>query len=240
MLNLGALSLSLVVAAASVPAPALSPSPNPASPADAPLREIYHARATTPLCHALIDKAALAVNVVLDNDYKFVVFAHTLRTTDFDSNAMSKYQGTMELTKQYAALRSSAVLAMKTMEKFRDDAKTAPTDDQKKALLTFADALEGAANRQKKLADDLSRFIVKTDTRPPETDMEHDEELTELLRYQSNFHERVPGNPLTDILPNTPSTDAKHAADELEVRTLPIQSDEQNAADRMDNAFKDC
>ena len=249
----GGLLLSVALLAA-----AASPSPAP-SPTEAPLREIGRVHVTTPLCKTLATRAGNAANIALEDDSKITFTLLTLRHVDLDKNIIYKNRGTEQLRREYAALRAGAVQGDAEMKKFRDALKDVTDDAQRAALEKFADALDGALLRQKKLADDLSRYIVWLDTQQPLTDGER--ELAErqaairngarppdpTAASGSNSKEltgppQVVQNPFGNDkdIPETLSHSAKRAADELDIRATLIYRDEDTAADRIDMAFKGC
>src|ERR1700688_409040 len=152
---------------------ATAPSPSPApSPTEAPLREIGRVHVTTPLCKTLATHAVVAANLALEDDRKITLTLGTLRGVDLDKNIIAKNRGTDQIRRQYAALRAGAVQAESEMKKFREAVKEVTNAEQRAALETFANALDGALNRQKKLADDLGRYIAWLDAQEPLTDQE--------------------------------------------------------------------
>ena len=220
---------------------ATAPSPSPApSPTEAPLREIGRVHVTTPLCKTLATHAVVAANLALEDDRKITFTLGTLRGVDLDKNIIAKNRGTDQVRRQYAALRAGAVQGEAEMKKFREALKEMTNDEQRAALGKFADALDGAISRQKKLAEDLGRYIAWLDAQEPLSDQERSDAEKNALMNQSNL--TVPHNPFGDIhnVPETLSHSAKRAAEELETRATLIYRDEDTAADRIDTAFKGC
>lgn len=234
---------TLLAAAAIIPAvePSASPTPNPSA-----LKEIGHVRATTALCKALVEPAVRAVDIEDENDRRLADVETFLGTVDLDSSELAKHRGNADLTKRYVTLRAAAVEGAALMKKFRSDAKNAPTDDQRAALVAFADALDGALHRQKTLADDLGRLIAYIDAHPP-----IDRETRERLEFEAVLHASDPSSsrnvfdqrnyfgPLSSV-PDPLSTTAKNAAEDLTARALPLGGDEDSAAARIDPAFAAC
>jgi hypothetical protein len=228
-----------VLAAIALLAATSSPSPAP-NPTEAPLREIGRVRATTPLCKTLATHAVVAANLALEDDRKITFTLGTLRGVDLDKSIITKTRGTDQIRRQYAALRAGAVQGEGEMKKFREAIKEVTNDERRAALEKFADALDGALNRQKKLAEDLGRYIAWLDAQEPLSDQERSDAEKNALMNQSNLN--VPHNPFGDIhnVPETLSHSAKRAAEELDTRATLIYRDEDTAADRIDTAFKGC
>ncbi len=229
------LSGSLVMALLPAPHPAPSPSPT-----EKPLREIGHVRVTTPFCKAILERATTAINIAVEDDLKLANAVTWLRKADLDSSQLAKYKSTNEFRRQYVSLRALAVEGESVMGEFRKQAKAAPTDEQRAALDKFADALAGAIHRQKKLAEDLGRYLAFLDTHDPLTNDERAEIETQIIANQSN--PLVPHDPFGDwnMVPPTLSMTAHDAADEVVVRAAKIDEDEADAATRIDPAFEKC
>lgn len=234
---------------------ATAPSPSPApSPTEAPLREIGRVHVTTPLCKTLATHAVVAANLALEDDRKITFTLGTLRGVDLDKNIIAKNRGTDQIRRQYAALRAGAVQAEAEMKKFREAVKEVTNAEQRAALETFANALDGALNRQKKLADDLGRYIAWLDAQVPLTDgdrvmAEREAAIrgavapgTTIATGPFSIQQQIVQNPFGNDkdIPETLSHSAKRAADELDIRATLIYRDEDTAADRIDTAFKGC
>jgi hypothetical protein len=217
--------------------PAPSPTPVPTEP---PLREIGRVHVTTPLCKTLATRAVVAANLALEDDRKITFTLGTLRGVDLDKNIVAKNRGTDQIRREYVALRAGAVQGEAEMKKFREALKEVTNDEQRAALEKFADALDGALYRQKKLAEDLGRYIAWLDSQEPLTDQERADAEKNALMNQSNLN--VVHNPFGDIhnVPESLSHASKRAADELDTRATLIYRDEDTAADRIDMAFKGC
>lgn len=223
------------------PLPIATPSASP----DAPLKEIGRIRVTTPLCKALVGAATRAVAIETENDRLLGIAENTLLTTDLDRNELAKYQGVREITKQYLDLRTSALAGNQSMRDFREQAKGAPTLEQRESLKTFADALDGALRRQRLLADDIGRLVSYLDAHPPLTPAEHEALVFDALRTQNEvrlsraiFDSRIVG-PFAGV-PETLSTTARRTGTEIARRAESIASDEDAAAARIEPAFSRC
>lgn len=227
------------------------PSPSPESRAagsrviDAPLKEIGRIRVTTPLCKALVGTAARAVAIETENDRRLAIAETTLSTIDLDRNELLKYQGVREITKQYVDLRTSALAGNQLMRDFREQAKAAPTFEQRDSLKTFADALDGALRRQRLLADDIGRLVAYLDAHPPISRDDREELIFDALRAQNTvrlsreiFDARIVG-PFADV-PDSLSNAARRAGIEIARGATLIDTDESAAAKRIEPAFLRC
>jgi hypothetical protein len=230
--------LSMILVAAALPAPKPAPS---AAPTEKPLHEIGSVHATTPFCRKMIDTAVSSVDITLDNDVKIVNFENALRTLDFDSNLLVKHRSTDELRRRFVALRAAAAQGLKQMKAFREDAKAATDPEQRIALDKFADALAGALYRQQVIADRLGGYIAFLDSTPPVSDddkaemqLQHDIDASNIIWKSTNPFVTQPD------VPEQLSHASKRAADEFETRAEPILKDEDDAANRIDPAFKRC
>jgi hypothetical protein len=220
-------------------APAPSPAPSPA------LREIEHLHATTPYCRALVTQAVSAIEIETANNARLVTLEDTMNSLDFDTSLLAKAKSNAEITRQYVALRAAAVEGNGLLKQFREQAKDAPTEDQRAALTAFVDALDGALHRQKQLADAVGRFVAYVDAHEPIDKATHDAMVDQAIRNMGNasivygpFDPRYFGP--TEGIPEPLTTIAKDGAKELAHRALPIQNDENDAAQRMDPAFAHC
>jgi hypothetical protein len=236
--NPSALLAAALLAAILPPAPAGSPSPEPA---EKPLREIGSVRVTTPFCKKMIETAVDAVDLTLNNDVKIGQIAGVMRTADFDANQLVKHRSVEELRRRFASLRAAAVQGERALKQFKADAKAATDPAQRAALEQFADALAGALHRQQKLADNIGGYIAMLDASEPiseydeaEMNLQHDLNVSN-TRYQNSdpLKQQTPA-------PETLTHSARRAADELDLRLEPINKDEDDAANRIDPAFKRC
>lgn len=248
--------LVLVFLFAFVPPPSapMQPSPAPSASAEPALQEIGRIRATTPLCRSLATHATVAANIAIDEDRKIAFTVVTLRQIKLDQNIIVKRRSTDQLRRQYVAWRAAAVQGEVEMKRFREDAKLVTDPDQKEALVQFANALAGVLYRQKKLADDLGRYIAWLDSQDPLTEETDASSSTtpgststsradiakSIAMNQSN--QGLVHNPWGDATnaPETLDKSARRAADELVIRIAPIAKDEDDTAARIDPAFKGC
>jgi hypothetical protein len=234
------LALILFAAFVPVPGPATQPSPAPSGAGEGALREIGRIRATTPLCRSLATHATVAANIAIDEDRKIALTVGTLRHIKLDENIIVKTRGTDQLRRQFVAWRAAAVQGEGEMKQFREEVKAVTDPEQKAALAKFADALAGVLVRQKRLADDLGRYIAWLDAQEPLTEQERHEMEKSILMNASNSN--MVHNPFGDLnnMPETLDKSARRAAEQLEIRTAPIARDEDDAANRIDPAFKSC
>ena len=255
-------SFFVALFAASVPA---APAP---APTEAPLREIVRVRAATPLCRSLAARAVDAVEVESANDRRLEDAELALRTLDFDANPLVKFRSTRAIDERYSALRAAAVSGIATMNAFRDEARTATDDAQRKSLTDFADVLAGAIYRQKVLADDLGKFVAYLDAHDSIDADTHDRMTFDAIVSQNvlggsayvndtslgaqtardfGVSRAAPVRGATtglenvlDTVPTPLSTVAKDGAAELAKRARPIADDERTASSLIDPAFKGC
>jgi hypothetical protein len=242
-LAIGSLFVAFTLAAVTPSAPTSMPSSSPA-----PLKEIGHVRATTPFCQGLLPDAVDAVEIETANDEKLDAVYGAMRTADFDSSRLAKFKSTHAMTERYVALRAAAIAGIDEVKRLRANAQAATGDDQRKALTDFADALGGALNRQKVLADDLGRFIAYLDSHESLSKEDRDALVFQAMIDQSNSlnyqtrqvsMQNYAMSPL-DKVPPLLSTVAKDGADDLQQRARPIAMDEKKASDLIDPAFAGC
>jgi hypothetical protein len=215
--------------------------PSPA-PTERPLHEIGTVHATTPFCKKMVEAAVEGVQIELTNDVRITAFEQALRTDDFDSNQLAKHRTTIELSKRYVELRAAAVQGEGILKQFKLDAKAATDPDQRVALEKFAEALAGALYRQKKLADSLGGYIAYLDSAQPinefdlaEMQLNHDINISNTAyKNTENWLYQQPD------VPETLGQTSKRAADGVDQRVQLINKDEDDAANRIDPAFKGC
>jgi len=237
-----ALLAAVTTATATVVAP--SPARSPSVTANAALREIGRVRVTSPLCKTLVGDAVRAIGIETENDRRLSDVENALRTVDLDANQIAKHRGTRELTKRYVDLRAAAVAGNGIMKQFRESAKDVPGDDQRASLGAFADAL-GALHRQKTLANDVGRLVAYLDTHEPIDKDAHDALVFDAILRENDSRSRHGRFDARDfgpfaVVPDSLSTTAKNAATELVTRALPIATDEDTAAARVEPAFARC
>ncbi len=239
---------ALLAIASVAPLGAPTPAPSTSGPPtadNAALKEIGRVRVTSPLCKALVGDAVRAIGIETENGRRLLDVENALRTVDLDSSPLAKHRGTHDLTKRYVDLRAAAVAGNGILKQFRDEAKAAPSDEQRRALVTFADALDGALHRQKTLADDVGRLIAYLDTHESIDKDAHDQLVFDAilrdgdLRYPRTAFDPRDFGPFA-VVPDSLSTTAKSAAAELVTRAQPIGGDEDAAAARVEPAFDRC
>lgn len=234
-----------VAQAVTPPVPSSTASAVPSTSVGAHLKEIGRIHVTTPLCKALVAGAVHAIDIETDNDGRLALAERTLATVDLDGNELLKHEGVVNLTQQFVALRAAAVEGNGIMRAFRAAAKTAPTDEQRANLRSFAEALDGALHRQKTLADDIGRLIAYLDAHPPIDKDAHDAMVfNAILEIGDSRFPRTTFDPRNDGptggVPEPLSVTAKSASAELVARAEPIGHDEDATAARMDPAFTGC
>jgi hypothetical protein len=241
---------AIVVAALGIdpPQPAASAAPAPAPPAAvAPLsdsafdhlKEIGRVKALTPFCSKAIQHADTAIDGTLANDVRIQFTISNLKSVDLDSSLVKKANGTADLLKQFRALQEGAKMAQREVNALRADAETA-TDPQEKAdMKTFADALGGAIERQRKMADQIGRYITYLDSHATVDDQDKARWLFDIQYAQTSFGNPFHGDP-REWVPPSLSDAAKSAAEELTDEIPDVARDESTAAQRAEPAFKSC
>jgi len=240
--SMNSLSSILPLAAflAATPAGAGSPSPAPTSTAPSPLKEIGHVRATTAFCRSALQHTLAGISVVLDNDVRLGDAAITMRQVYNDGNPVATNNRLRTLLGDYVALRDATLNARRSIKQLKSQAEHASSDAQKAALVSLANALDGALMRQKILGDVVGRFTLYADSHQPI----EDEKLARMLIDPSR-----PGQELTfprsaigpvSAAPSQLWTSPKHDIDEIEQSVPLLNGDEQTAADRIDPAFSGC
>ncbi len=222
---------------------ALAPVPAPSSTSsatEAKLREIGGVRVTTDICKPLLVSAGAAVDYMLDDNLKLGQDIARMRNIDLDSSMLAKSQGAQELMNRFVALRRSAVAGKAAMDKFRAEAKTVPDEKQRAALIAFANAIEGALERQRKLAEDISHLAVFVDSHPPLDEWALAQATIDLQAQSSYRYSPVGTLGYPYNIPQTLSQVSADSADLLQDRAEPMFNDEKDAATRLEPAFTGC
>jgi uncharacterized membrane protein YdfJ with MMPL/SSD domain len=222
--------------ATDAPQPAASPA------ADTPayeLKEIGRVHALTPFCQKVIQHADTAIDGTLANDVRIQFTIANLKTVDLDSSLVKKADGTAALLKQFIALQDGAKRAQSEVKQLRAEAETATDPQQKEDLKTFANALGGAIERQRKMADQLGRYITYLDSHATIDDWQKAQYLFDIQYAQTAMNNPFHGDPRDWVPPSL--TDAAHgAADEFTEEMPDVNRDEATAAQRAEPAFKSC
>lgn len=217
-----------------------APSPAPAETSQSPLKEIGHVRATTAFCRAALEHTLVGVSIVLDNDVRLGHAKGTMQRVYANPDPLAKNNGLQSLLNDYVALRVATLNGRRAIKQLKSEAERAPTDEQKMALITLANALDGALVRQKILGDVVGRFALYVDSHQPI----EDEQLARMLIDPSR-----PGAELTfprvvigpvSVAPSQVWSSPKHDIAEIDDSARPLASDEAAAADRIDPAFSHC
>jgi len=221
------------------------PAPAPASTAPAvsagtkTLREIGRVRARSVFCSQVIGHADDAIQTALGNDTRMAFTISNLRTIDMDGSPVKKANGTHQLLGEYTQLRAAAVAGEGQVKLLRADADAATDPDQKAELKRFADALAGALERQKKMADRISRYVAYADAHAALDENAQAQYLFDIQWAQSLPGTPFYGNPQDWVPPSL--TDVAHTtAEQLSVEQTGVDADEGTAATRVEPAFKTC
>jgi hypothetical protein len=244
MTGWAALPATVILAVHTALAPTPSPAPSAALPpaAETTLKEIGTVKVTNDICKPLLVSAGAAVDYMLDDNVKLGQAIARMRNIDLDSNILLKTQGAHELMDRFVSMRKTAAAGKAEMQKFRAEAQTVTDPKQREALLSFANAMAGALERQTKLAYDISRLAVFVDSHPPIDEWDLAELQIELQR--ANVIQSVSDGPLVPGYPyNIPQTLSQVSADSAEVlqeRAEPMFGDENDASKRIEPAFSGC
>jgi hypothetical protein len=199
---------------------AAAPAPSP-RPLEEPLREIGRVRVLTGVCGVQLARANQAIVSALHADTLLVLSTRRLREISFDYSVFSKSNGIREITKIFVDLRAEAKRGEGEVSSLRETIKVTTDPARAAELKSFADALAGALSRQRKLADNLGTLIAWLDA-----------------------HDRIPVDETRGSIfydpPDSLSYRAKAAADEIDVRMVPLTQDEQKAADHAGPALDAC
>jgi hypothetical protein len=124
-----------------------------------PLVEIGRVRSRTPYCAALA-KARPGIDAAIAYEYAVPVVAHDLRSFRVDSY-LTRYQSTKKSERDLSALWNIAKEGRAEVRALREAANAPGVDEaRKKELLAFADALDGAKERQMWLAKAMARNLA--------------------------------------------------------------------------------
>jgi hypothetical protein len=124
-----------------------------------PLVEIGRVRSRTPYCAALA-KARPGIDAAIAYEYAVPVVAQDLRSFRLDSH-LTKYQSMKRSERDLSALWSIAKEGRAEVRALREAANAPGVDEaRKKELLAFADALDGAKERQMWLAKAMARNLA--------------------------------------------------------------------------------
>ena len=234
-----ALGLGCGVAAAAPPS-GPPPAGAVASPvaSGSPLRLIGRVHAKTAFCQQVYDHGGLATASALQGDADIDDDLQWLSTTDLDATELARQHGIAELSKRFTTLRSRARAAVDETKALRDVAASAPTAEQKDALVAYANALGGALHRQMVLAEAISRFMLYVNAHPAVSQQQRDEDYikagyTPLGPFEHSADPR-------DRVPPTLTEMARYAATELNTRRARERDDEVQAADHADAGFSPC
>jgi hypothetical protein len=115
-----------------------------------------------------------------------------------------------------------------------------PDEKQRAALIAFANAIEGALERQRKLAEDISHLAVFVDSHPPLDEWALAQATIDLQAQSSYRYAPVGTLGYPYNIPQTLSQVSADSADLLQERAEPMFNDEKDAATRLEPAFAGC
>jgi hypothetical protein len=220
-------------------------SPAPEAAPDGPLREIGHVRAT--MCGALVVHANGAISAALHDDLLIARTIGRLRASNLEDNALDRHTAMTELDRLAQQLHDSEVQGNGEIKRLRDMAAKSGDATQKTELRTFADALGGALNRQRKIADDLTGLLSYLSYQEMVTPSESDVQsmrtnATEFAGAQAQVQaladaQHTGGGSFDHASPNQL---LQQAATEFQGRMPDVQRDEARAADHSEGAVSGC
>jgi hypothetical protein len=159
----GALFAVALIAPATFASAQAVPSPTPSSRADEnaaivkPLSEIGRVRSRTPYCSALA-RARAGIDAAIAFEYSTPILANDLRTFNLDSG-LGREKSRTKTERDLSALWDLALAGRDDVRALRDAAKAPGVDEEKrKAMLDFANALDGAKGRQMLLTKSMARI----------------------------------------------------------------------------------
>ena len=248
------LHLLLVILTAGSPSPSASPS---ASPSSAPLKTIVTLK-SSPYCTAFAAHANAAIDSAVHSDAALSAAVGALRSDALGHDDLQRVGAEHRLSALADKIYGNYRSGMREVDRLRELAKTAPTEDQKSALKASADALGGALYRQHLIQRDLDGFVAYLQTSDMRASSPDDRSDLQGLApdFGSNFP-RVPDTAESPILANIPGQpDAGRLAGEESLdddvrmslsashdvqRRIPdIVRDEMTAAEHFDAAGSGC
>ncbi len=151
-----ACSVPAMIASAQAP-----PSPSPPTRADEnaaivrPLTEIGRVRSRSPYCSALA-RARTGIDAAIAFEYSTPILANDLRSFRLDS-FLNRALSTRKTERDLSALWDLALAGRAEVRAMRDAAKAEGDEEKRKAMIEFADALDGAKGRQMLLTKSMAR-----------------------------------------------------------------------------------
>lgn len=219
------------------PVPLATPVPIPTT-SGSPLRLIGRVHAKTTFCQAVLDHGGLATASVLEGDDDIDDDVNYLSKVDLDSSELARHRAVTDLTARFTALQTRSKAAIRETKALRDRAAAAPTQEQKAALIAYANALGGALRRQLEFANALTGFTVSSEAHQTVTQQEND------LDYSRTVYSRLgpwehSADP-RDRNPGTMTQMARSAASALVKLRGPERDDEVLASQQADAGFSPC
>jgi hypothetical protein len=175
-----------------------------------PLVEIGRVRSRTPYCAALA-KARPGIDAAIAYEYAVPVVAQDLRSFRVDSY-LTRYQSTKRSERDLSALWNIAKEGRAEVRALREAANAPGVDEaRKKELLAFADALDGAKERQMWLAKAMARNLAVLSETPV-----HDIANSATDDHSSNaFNSKIATNSVA-LEPSPPPTYTQTQSDAID------------------------
>jgi hypothetical protein len=211
-----------------------SPSPQASAAPQQTLKEIGHVFSSG-ACTTIVVRANSAISSTLRNDQTVSMAIDTLRHVDLDSrNVIQKRKGMASIEQLANDLRHTSVDASAQIKKLRDLAAQTTDPVRKQDLKEFANALDGAVARQKRIGTDLGRMLAVIEGRDARAEAQGD-------IMNANPYGIRPGAFFdSNFAPTHYNEMAAAAASEVENRTLSIAADESKAAEHVVGAVNGC
>jgi len=230
--------LSVIISGAATPAPA--------SPGDAPLKEIGHVISTSGSCGALVVHANGAISATLNDDLLLGRTIGRLRASDLEDSPMRRQAALNDLDRLAGEIRQGYLQGDGEVKRLRDMAAKSSDPTQKVELRTFADALGGALNRQRKMMADLNGMVAYLGFQDMKTESDTDNQMMASQRIEFNGPAQqaqmlATGQQQGVIFDHgSPNQILLNAAADFQSRMGDIQLDEAKAANHIDGALSGC
>jgi hypothetical protein len=135
------------------PAAALAPPP-------AALHLVVRSADSSSICGNVVVHANAAIAAALRDDQTVEHSLDRLRSIDFDEPTFIQHTGVAELRRLSGDIAETSAKGAGEIQRLRGYAARIDEDRRRTELTVFADALEGALDRQGRIGQDLDRFLT--------------------------------------------------------------------------------